>query len=79
MTSHPDTAPNPSQLKRHLIKYVNRNTPIQIRLALLFMGLAALFNPGQVVVETYVQCVKRRDELPNDVKELFSYMAKPKE
>jgi hypothetical protein len=43
------------------------------------MGLVALFNPGGVVVDMYIQCVKRRDELPDDVKELFFYIAKLKE
>ena len=68
--------PDPKQLKQSCIRYVNQNTPLHIRLALLFMGLAALFNPGGVVIEMYVQCVKRRDELPEDVAELLSYLGK---
>lgn len=72
MSPHPD----PIQLKQSCIRYVNRNTPLRIRLALLLMGLVGVFNPGGVVVEMYLQCVKRRDELPDDVRELFFYLAK---
>jgi hypothetical protein len=79
--------PDPEQLeqrfkylvKQSLIRYVNRNTPIQIRLALLLAGLVALLNPGGVVIEMCVQCVRRRDELPDDIKELFYCLANLKE
>lgn len=39
------------------------------------MGLLALFNPGGVVIAMCIQCVKRRDELPQEFVELLSYLA----
>jgi hypothetical protein len=68
--------PDPKQLKQSCIRYVNRNTPLPVRLVFLLMGLAALFNPGGVVIEMCVQCVRRRDELPEDFAELFLYLGK---
>lgn len=63
-----------SLLKQNYIKYINRNTPLQIRLGLLLLGFCALFNPGEVVMGLCIQCAKKRDELPEDFKELLLHL-----
>lgn len=63
-----------SLLKQTCIKYINRNTPLQIRLGLLLLGFCALFNPGEVVMGLCIQCAKKRDELPEDFKELLLHL-----
>ena len=63
-----------SLLKQTCIKYINKNTPLQIRLGLLLLGFCALFNPGGVVMGLCIQCAKKRDELPEDFKELLLHL-----